>query len=140
MRDMATVREPAPRTGATADLVTAVLLVVGATQVATGVFAFLAPGGFYDAVASYAPENRHFIKDLGSWQVALGAIALYGARRADWRVPLLGLLALQFILHTLSHVIDAGDADTGWHDPFALVTQGLGAVVLTALFLRERGR
>jgi hypothetical protein len=138
---MATVREPAqPRAGARVDLVTAALLVAGATQVASGLLAFLAPGAFYDLVASYTPENRHFIKDLGSWQIGLGGLALYGARRADWRAPLLGLLALQYVLHTISHVVDAGQADTGWHDPFALITQGLGAILLTALFLQERAR
>ncbi len=138
---MATVRDPArPRAGTRVDLATAVILVAGATQVASGVLAFLAPGAFYDLVASYPPENRHFIKDLGSWQIGLGGLALYGARRADWRVPLLGLLALQYVLHTVSHVIDAGDAAKGWHDTFALITQGLGAVILTALFLRERDR
>ncbi len=138
---MATFREPAQaRAGTRVDLVTAVLLVAGATQVASGVLAFLAPGAFYDLVASYPPENAHFLKDLGSWQIGLGALALYGARRAEWRLPLLGLLALQYVLHTVSHVIDAGEADKGWHDPFALITQRLGAVLLTALFLRERAR
>ena len=138
---MATAREPAPpRAGTRVDLVTAVILVVGVTQVASGLVALVAPGAFYDLVAGYPPENRHFIKDLGSWQIGLGALALYGARRADWRVPLLGLLGLQYVLHTISHVIDAGRADPSWHDPFALITQGLGAVLLTVLFLRERAR
>ena len=39
--------------------------------------------------------------DLGSWQIALGAIAVYGARRPDWRVPLLGLVGLQYLLHAI---------------------------------------
>lgn len=137
---MATVQEPVPRAAARTDLVTAVLLVVGVTQLATGVLAFVAPGAFYDLVAGYPPENHHFLKDLGSWSVALGAVALYGARRADWRTPLLGLLAIQYLLHTVSHVIDAGDSDPGWHSTLALVTQGFGAVLLIALFLRERAR
>lgn len=137
---MATVPDPVARASAQTDVVTVVLLVVGFTQLATGVLAFVAPGAFYDLVAGYPPENHHFVKDVGSWNVALGAIALYGARRADWRTPLLGLLALQYALHTVSHVIDAGDSDPGWHSTFALITQGFGAVLLFALFLRERSR
>ena len=134
---MATVREPV-RTRA--DAVTILLVVVGVVQVATGVLAFFAPGAFYDLVAAYPPENHHFLKDLGSWQIALGAIALYGARRPDWRVPLLALLALQYALHTVSHVIDLHDPEAAWQGWFALITQGLGAVLLGGLFLRERAR
>ena len=137
---MATVQEPAPREHARADVVTIVLVVVGVTQLAVGGLAFFAPGAFYDLVAGYPPENHHFIMDIGSWNVALGAIALFGARRAEWRTPLLGFLALQYVLHSIAHVVDLNDSDPSWQGPFALITQGLGAVVLSALFLRERGR
>ncbi len=137
---MATVQEPLPRAGARADLVTVVLVVVGVTQLATGLLAFVAPGAFYDLAAGYPPENHHFLRDLGSWNTALGALTLFGARRADWRTPLLGFLALQYVLHTVSHVIDVGDSDPAWQGPFAVITQGLGAVVLSALLVRERGR
>ena len=121
-------------------MVAAVLLISGITQLIVGTWTFVSPGSFYDVVATYPPENDHFLKDIGSWNVALGAIALYGARRRDWHVPLLGFLALQYVLHTIAHIVDAGDADPASHDVVALVTQGLGAVVLTALFLRERAR
>ena len=140
MPGMATVQQPAPRASAGADVITIVLVVAGATQLVAGVLAFFAPGVFYDVAASYPPENHHFLKDLGSWSVALGAIAIYGARRPDWRVPLLGLVGLQYLLHTGSHIIDAGDAEKAGHDPFAIITQGLGAVLLLGLFLRERAR
>ena len=137
---MATVREPAPRVSAGADVVTIALVVAGATQLLAGLLALFAPGAFYDLFASYPPENHHFLKDLGSWQIPLGLIALYGARRADWRVPLLGLLRLQYALHTGSHLVDSGEAEEGWMDGFAIATQALGAVVLLGLFARERGK
>ncbi len=137
---MATVHQPAPRAGTRADLVSAVLTIVGLTQLATGTLALVAPGAFYDAFAGYPPQNDHFIMDLGSWQVALGAIALFGARRPAWRVPLLGFLALQYTLHTIPHILHVDDADTAGHGGFGLATQAFGAVVLAALFLRERGR
>jgi hypothetical protein len=97
-------------------------------------------GVFYDLIASYPPDNAHFLKDIGSWQFALGAAALYAARRPAWRVPMLGILAIQYTLHTISHLIDLDVADPAWQGTFALVTQGIGAVVLVALFLRERAR
>ena len=139
MPAMATVQEPA-RATARADVVTTVLIVVGVQQVATGLLAFVAPGAFYDVIASYPPQNDHFVMDLGSWQVALGAIALYGARRAEWRLPLLGFLALQYALHTVPHILHVDDADPGWHGVFGLGTQAFGALLLAALFVRERAR
>ena len=140
MRGMATVREPAPRVSAGADVVTIALVVAAATQLATGLLALFAPGAFYDLFASYPPENGHFLKDLGSWQIALGLLGLYGARRPDWRLPLLALLGLQYALHTASHIVDAGEAEEGWMDTFAIVTLGFGAVLLLGLFLRERAK
>lgn len=128
-----TSRAHAPAT----DLVGVVLLVVAATQLATGVLAFVSPGAFYDLVAGYPPENSHFLRDLGSWQVALGLVALAAWRRPAFRAPVLGILALHYVLHAISHAIDVGDADPSWHGPFGLVAQVLGAVVLTALAVRE---
>jgi uncharacterized protein YjeT (DUF2065 family) len=137
---MATSQQPAPPASASTDVVTVVLVIVGATQVLVGLLAFFAPSAFYDLIASYSPENDHFLKDLGSWQIGLGALTLYGARRPDWRLPLLGFLALQYSLHTVAHVVDAGDAEEDWQDAFAIVTQGFGALLLVGLFLRERSR
>lgn len=121
-------------------MVKAVLVVAGLVQLLTGLLAFLAPGAFYDLFAGYPPENHHFITDLGSWQIALGAAALYAATRADWQVPMLGILALQYALHAVSHVVDLGDSDPAWHGPFALVTQLVGLAILGGLFVRERAR
>jgi len=129
---------PAHRT--TTGLADVALLVVGVTQVALGALAFLAPGAFYDLIASYPPDNAHFLKDVGSWQVALGAAALYAVRRPAWRVPMLGILAIQYTLHAISHLIDVGVPDPAWQGTFGLVTQAFGAVVLIGLFLRERAR
>ena len=134
---MATVQEPAPRARSGTDVVGAVLIVAGVTQIITGVTALLAPGVFYDVIASYPPENEHFLMDLGSWQIALGAVAVYGARRPEWRVPLLGLVGLQYLLHAVPHLIHVDDPEEGWHGPFALIAQLLGAGLLLGLVARE---
>ena len=118
----------------------AVLLLVGLSQVLPGVLAFVAPGTFFEVVGPYPPQNAHFVKDLGSWQVGLGLIALLAARRQAWQAPVLAVLALQYALHTVSHVIDVDVADPRSAGVFALVTQALGAVVLTALAVREARR
>jgi hypothetical protein len=135
----------APTTSATDDrthpgLAEITLLLVALGQLLPGIIAVLAPGAFYDLLAGYPPENHHFIRDVGSWQIALGLLALVALRRREWRVPALGILAVQFILHTVSHIIDVSNADPSWQGPFALITEAIGAVVLTALFLREARR
>ena len=125
------------RAHAHTDIVAITLLLVAAGQLVPGVLATVAPGAFYDAIAGYAPENSHFIRDLGTWQIALGLLALVAWRRPALRVPALGILAVQYALHTVSHVIDVDATDPSWQGPASLVAQAIGAVVLTALFVRE---
>jgi uncharacterized membrane protein len=127
-----------PRTRARADLTATVLLVVAAAQLLPGLLAFLAPGAFYDLLAPYPPENAHLVKDLGAWQIALGAAALLAARRPTWRVPMLGVLALQYALHTVSHAIDVNASDPSWNGPAVLALQALATLVLLALLVKER--
>jgi hypothetical protein len=133
---MATVSQPA-RTRA--DVVAPLLLVVGASQVLTGLLAFFAPQTFYDVLAGYPPMNEHFLMDVGSWQIALGAIAMFGARRTEWQVPLLGFLALQYALHVVPHIIHFDDAEKSGQAWFATIALALATVLLGALFVRERG-
>jgi hypothetical protein len=120
------------------DLTGLVLGVTGLTQLVPGLLAFFAPGAFYDAVAPYPPQNDHVLRDVGSWQVALGLAALLAVRRPSWRVPVLGLLTLQFAMHAVSHLVDVGDADPAWVGPVELVLLASGAVLLGGLFLKER--
>lgn len=120
------------------DLVAAALLLFGVFSLLTGAWLFLDPGGFYDVIATYPPRNDHFLRDIGSFDVALGAAALYGARRPGWRAPMLGVLALQYGLHTISHLIDIHGTD-----PRALGVANFGALLaatllLVGLFAKER--
>lgn len=133
-----TPREARARTHT--DIVAITLLLVAAGQLIPGVLATVAPGAFYDAIAGYPPENSHFIRDIGSWNIALGLLALVAWRRPALRAPALGILAVQFALHTISHAIDVNHSEPAWQGPAALVAQALGVVVLTALFLRESRR
>ncbi len=124
-------------TPARTDVAGVVLLVVAAAQLLPGIVAAVAPGAFYDGLAGYPPENHHFIRDLGSWQIALGLLALAAARRPSLRAPVLLALAVQYAVHTISHIVDVNDTDPAWQGPAALALQLLGAVVLTALAIRE---
>lgn len=123
--------------GTRTDLVAVVLLLIAASQLLPGILALVAPGAFYDAFAAFPPANSHFIRDLGSWQVALGLVALLAWRRPALRGPVLAILAIQYGLHLVSHVIDVDASDPEWHGPFGVAAEALGAVVLTALAVRE---
>ena len=129
-----------PRTRSRLDLVGVALLVTGLTQLLPGLLALLAPGTFYDLIATYPPENAHFAKDVGSWQIALGLAALLAIGRPALRPLMLVVLALQLALHAISHAIDVELADPeamGWATLVALVA---GALALGALAVREHGR
>jgi hypothetical protein len=119
------------------DLTGIVLGVVAAAQVLPGLLAFLAPGAFYDLLAPFPPENHHVLRDVGSWQIPLGLAAAVAVRRHAWRVPMLALLALQYTLHAISHLINLGDADPAWIGPAEFVLLAVAALALAGLLVRE---
>ena len=132
--------DPHARSHRRLDVVDVVLLVVAATQIVPGLLAFAAPGVFYDEIGPFPPENEHFIRDLGSWQIALGAAALVAVRRPAWRLPMLGLLALQYGLHAISHLVDLDASERDGQAAATLALQVGACAVLTALCVRERGQ
>jgi hypothetical protein len=108
----------------------ALLIVFGAVQVVTGALLWLAPGFFHDEIGPYGARNDHYMGDLATWYLALGAAALVAVRRAGWRVPVLALAFLQYALHSVNHVIDVGEADPDWLGPVNLVSLVLATLLL----------
>jgi hypothetical protein len=108
----------------------ALLALFAAIQVLTGVLLWLAPGFFHDEIGPYGGRNDHYMGDLATWYVALGAAAFVAVRRTGWRVPVLALAFLQYALHSLNHVIDVGEADPGWLGPANLVSLLLATLLL----------
>ena len=118
----------------------AVLLVAGAQQLIVGAWAFVAPGSFYDTLATFPPQNDHFLKDIGSWNLALGLAAVIAARTPSWQRGMLAVLTLQFALHAVSHAIDVGAAEPESKGVSTLVALVAGTVVLGAVLARETAR
>lgn len=121
-------------------MVPAALLVSGISQLVVGVWAFVSPGSFYDTLATYPPENDHFLKDVGSWNLALGIAAIVAARTPSWHRGMLGVLAVLYGLHALSHAIDLDQADPESMGIVTLATLVAAAALFLGLFLRERTR
>jgi nucleoside-diphosphate-sugar epimerase len=63
------------------------LLVFALTQLVLGLLPWLAPGFFFESIGPYGTRNDHYIGDLASWYLALGAVALVALRRESWRIP-----------------------------------------------------
>lgn len=78
-------------------IATAVLLVLGAAEIAAGVIGLVAPGAYYEGVANFGSLNEHFVRDVGSLNLACGAAMLLAVRRPAWRVPTLAIAAGLFL-------------------------------------------
>ncbi len=79
----------------------------GVGFVALGVWGMLDPRSFFDAVATFEPYNRHFLQDIGAFQIGLGVVLLL----TSVSIPVDGLaVALLGVgggaaLHAVSHIV-----------------------------------
>ncbi len=128
---MATADRVAARGGVEESRLRAVIVMLALTQLGLGAFLALAPGTFFDLIATYGERNDHFLRDVSTFYLAFGVVLLAALERMSWRVPLLAFGALQYGLHSINHLIDVGDADPGWLGPFNFVS----LLLLTGLFV-----
>jgi hypothetical protein len=106
------------------------LLAFALGQLVLGLLLWLTPGFFHDSIGPYGPRNDHYMGDVASWYLALGAVALVALRRESWRIPVLAFAFVQYTLHSINHLIDVGEADPSWLGP-----ANLASLVLTTLLL-----
>lgn len=95
-----------------------------------------APDSFAQDVAGYPPQEPHFLGDLATWTAALGAAFVVAAERPSWRMPILGFAAIQYALHTLNHIWDAGETDPARIGPLNAVLLAIGTAVFVWLARR----
>ena len=117
------------------DAVGVALLAFGALNILTGLAMLFAPGAFFESVGPYGTRNDHYIGDLSTWSLALGAALVVAARRKSWRVPVLAVAVLQGGLHALNHLVDVGEARPFWLGPFNLVALTVVAALLGLLLV-----
>jgi hypothetical protein len=116
------------------------LLLLAGVQLLLGAFLALAPSTFEDAIAPYGSgADDHFLRDIATFYLAVGAALLLAVRRPSWRVPVLFGVAIQYALHTVNHLIDIADTDPGWLGPFNFVSLLL-ITVLTGWVLAGAAR
>jgi hypothetical protein len=116
----------------------ALLIAFAAGQLVLGVLLWLAPGFFFDEIGPYPPRNDHYMADIATFYLALGAAALVAVARPSWRVPVLALGLVQYGLHSLNHLIDIGDAGTSWLGPANFVSLLLTTALLAWMLRQDR--
>jgi uncharacterized membrane protein len=118
------------------DVVGVGLFVIGAQMTAVSLLMFVSPSTFFEQVAPFGVRNDHYLLDGATFQIALGLGALVAARRPAWRVPVLAILAIQFLLHAINHGLDAGETDKAYVGIANFALLALEAVVILWLLAR----
>jgi hypothetical protein len=111
-------------------LVRAAVLLLAAVQAALGVWMIAAPASFFAHLGAFGARNDHYLRDVATYNLALAAVAVVAAWRESWRAPVLTFAALQYALHALNHVRDAGSAHASTSGVGDAVSLGVGAVLL----------
>ena len=96
---------------------------------------------FYTAIGPFGAFNAHYIRDTASFEAALG-VGRLAMRRPSWRVPVLALATVQFVLHSANHLIDIANAHpqwTGYFDFFSLAAADRAAGLAVARGPLPRG-
>jgi hypothetical protein len=112
------------------------LLVAGAAHLTLGALMALGPRTFFEEIGAYVPFNDHYIRDVATFYLALGAALLVAVRHREWQAPVLFVAVLQYGLHVLNHLWDVGDAEPGWLGPANVAA--IGAAGAALWWLRRR--
>ncbi len=123
---MTTTQVPAPSRDR---LVRGVTLLGGVAFVGFGLWAYVAPESFFDVLATFDPYNPHFLRDIGAFQIGLGAVLLLSLVPTSTATIVLGGTGLGAAFHAVGHVIDR---DLGGAPASDIPTFSLLAIVLLA--------
>ena len=114
-------------------VVTVGLAAFGLAEVAIGIVQGAAPHAFYTAIGPFGPYNAHYARDVATFELAIGISLLVAIARPSWRVPVLGVAALQFALHSLNHLLDIGNAHPVWTGYLDFASLAIATVALVLL-------
>jgi hypothetical protein len=98
----------------------------------------IAPGAFFELVGPFGERNDHYTRDNATFGFALGAAALIAIRIRNWRLPVLVILAVQFSLHAVNHLVDISAARPALVGPIDFVLLTLGAMLAVLLAVRAK--
>jgi hypothetical protein len=110
-------------------IVVAVLAIYGVYSTAGGLLMIAAPGLLFETVGGFGVRNDHYIFDMASFEMPLGLLCLAAIKWPGWRVPTLAFATAHYLLHTVSHVIDIGNATPRWAGVLDFVVMAVGLLV-----------
>lgn len=84
----------------------AAVVAFGILYVLTGLAMLFAPEWFYQNIGNFPPFNRHYVGDLGSFNLPLGLALLWAARDPLQHRLLIGYAAIASLIHALNHAYD----------------------------------
>ncbi|KKC05283.1 pyridoxamine 5'-phosphate oxidase [Mycobacterium nebraskense] len=106
---------------------------VGTVTAAIGIWCLVDPNSFADAVGFGA--HRHFLHDVGAFQLGLGVTLLLALIWADALATALAGFVVANTVHTVNHVVDL---DVGGSAAQAWVLGAVSAALVLAFVLRLR--
>ena len=96
------------------------------------------------AVPDFGPFNPHFVRDIGCAFATAGVALAWAARKAEWRVPLVGTAAIFFVAHAILHMHDIlrglVDSHHWWIDFPGVMFPALATSALAIHFQRHASR
>lgn len=134
--------EPSTRIASRRDVVGPLILFFAAVELATGAWQLIAPGSFFHNVGPFGVSNEHYTRDGGTFTLALGVVLAIAYFRPAWRLGAVGYAFLQFVFHSINHLVDIDKAHPRRYGPLDFASLAVGAVVLGWLLrqvLRQRG-
>jgi hypothetical protein len=99
-----------------------------------GAFMAIAPHAFYTDVGPFGTANPHYIRDVASYNGALAFAFAAAVKRPSWRVPVLALTTVQFVLHSINHLVDINRAHPAWNGYFDFFSLAALSVLLAWLW------
>jgi len=106
---------------------------LGLVQLVLGVGGYLLPHPFHVSIINVGDYNPHFVRDVASVYVAIGAGTLVGAWRPSWRLPsvILGVVAYGGNVVSTLLALDFADGDV----PAGSLADLLGHAIWTGVLI-----
>jgi hypothetical protein len=101
---------------------------LAAIHLGLGVWMVASPRSFFDTVGAFGEYNPHYVRDTATFYLAFALGAAIAFARPGWRIPVLAVTAVQYVIHTVNHVFDADEANNSWAGPVDAISLGLAAV------------
>jgi hypothetical protein len=121
---------PAPAPGT----VVVGMAVFAALELGLALFTVVSAHAFYTAIGPFGAFNPHYLRDVASFEGAIGIALVLAIQRPSWRVPVLALATFQFALHSLNHLFDIGKAHPAWTGYFDFFSLFAATVLLAWLW------